>query len=199
MSVSAPSSPNSFTERLQIPDLRLDCAILRPMKSEHDSFLAYYLTQDDVSAINFKERRSTIPPYEVPENQEDTLFEFVRDYETVKVEQEVPNEFLLLLNDGSPSNGNEPAGQKRKGAYYKNIERKMFLKKKRTMQHEQYEDKWNLIHLTHMEISKEEEEERQEALAEVADPMYLMGRVDAYSEGDPEMEVVPSGTDIWDQ
>jgi len=40
------------------------------MKSEHDSFLAYYLTQDDQSAQNFKEVRSTLAPYQVRENQE---------------------------------------------------------------------------------------------------------------------------------
>ena len=50
-----------------------------------------------------------------------TPFHFVRDYETVKVEQEVPNEFLLLFDDESqPPTAN-----------YKNIERKIILKKKR--------------------------------------------------------------------
>ena len=59
-----------------------------------------------------------------------TLFHFVRDYETVKVEQEVPNEFLLVLDEG----GDEVDAKgvpRPKGAYYKNIERKMLLKKKR--------------------------------------------------------------------
>lgn len=50
-----------------------------------------------------------------------TPFHFVRDYETVKVEQEVPNEFLLLFDDHSqPPTAN-----------YKDIERKIILKKKR--------------------------------------------------------------------
>lgn len=40
------------------------------MKSDHDSFLAYYLTQDDESALKFKETRFGILPYEVPEDQE---------------------------------------------------------------------------------------------------------------------------------
>ena len=123
------------------------------MKSEHDSFLAYYLTQDDPSALNFKDVRSTLAPYQVRENQEvspwgiiryhipttpqETVFQFVRDYETVKVEQEVPNEFLLVLHDGDgPDNGfvnghDKPSTPRQKGAYYKNIERKMLLKKKR--------------------------------------------------------------------
>jgi RNA polymerase II-associated factor 1 len=62
----------------------------------------------------------------------------VRDYETVKVEQEVPNEFLLVLHDGDSEHDNDdPFGEsikpppREKAAYYKNIERKMLLKKKR--------------------------------------------------------------------
>lgn len=66
----------------------------------------------------------------------------MRDYETVKVEQEVPNEFLLVLDDGPPQQdlddllndtGDKPRSTREKGAYYKNIERKMFLKKKRVI------------------------------------------------------------------
>lgn len=122
------------------------------MKTEHDSFLAYYLTQDDDSALTFKETREALPPYEIPEDQQvgiiddifsvahregqETVFHFVRDYETVKVEQEVPNEFLLVLHDGQPPGKNEdderPGHAPRtKGAFYKTIERKMQLKKKR--------------------------------------------------------------------
>lgn len=61
----------------------------------------------------------------------------MRDYETVKVEQEVPNEFLLVLDDGVLEDvqdvlDSETKPQRRgHGAYYKNIERKMILKKKR--------------------------------------------------------------------
>jgi RNA polymerase II-associated factor 1 len=73
------------------------------------------------------------------ETAQETIFHFVRDYETVKIEQEVPNEFLLVLDDGGPSpdindvlDGVDQKSQRReKGAYYKNIERKMILKKKR--------------------------------------------------------------------
>jgi hypothetical protein len=57
----------------------------------------------------------------------------VRDYETVKIEQEVPNEFLLVIDDGDTQSNVSGGGEERaKGAYYKNIERKMTLKKKRT-------------------------------------------------------------------
>jgi len=136
----------------QVDDPRLDCAIFRPMKTEHDSFLAYYLTQDDDSALTFKDTRAALPPYEIPEDQQvgtagdvflvahcgwqETVFHFVRDYETVKVEQEVPNEFLLVLHDGEPPGkieDDERPGHppREKGAYYKTIERKMQLKKKR--------------------------------------------------------------------
>lgn len=64
----------------------------------------------------------------------------MRDYETVKVEQEVPNEFLLVLHEGEEprsledlmTSGDHSRGPpKEKAAYYKNIERKMTLKKKR--------------------------------------------------------------------
>lgn len=61
----------------------------------------------------------------------------MRDYETVKVEQEVPNEFLLVLSEGDPPVAIEDLDleqkqtRREKGAYYKNIERKMHLKKKR--------------------------------------------------------------------
>ena len=54
----------------QVDDPRLDCAILRPMKTEHDSFLAFYLTEDDEQAFKFKETRFELSPYEVPESEE---------------------------------------------------------------------------------------------------------------------------------
>ena len=112
-----------------VPDPRLDCAILRPMEADGDHFLAYYLPKEDEAAENFKALRRQ------GENVEDALFSFVRDYETVKIEQDVPNEFLLVLDDGEDVD-NDPFGEstkekRGKGAYYKNIERKIMLKKKR--------------------------------------------------------------------
>lgn len=109
------------------------------MKTEHDSFLAYYLTHDDESALRLKETRAGVGPYEVPENQEPTWFQFVRDYETIKVEQNIDNELLLVLWDGEEpesfedlmSRVDKQPPRRGKGAYYKNIERKMLLKKKR--------------------------------------------------------------------
>lgn len=62
-----------------------------------------------------------------------TTFYFLRDYETVKIEQEVPNEFLLVIDRGDTRPNASGSGEERvKGAYYKNIERKMTLKKRRT-------------------------------------------------------------------
>ncbi|KAE9392324.1 hypothetical protein BT96DRAFT_924805 [Gymnopus androsaceus JB14] len=184
-----------------VEDPRLDCAILRPMKSDHDSFLAYYLTEQDEGALKFKATRSSLQPYEVPDNEEPTVFKFIRDYETVKVEQEVPNEFLLVLENGGPSStfddvfnddeDRKPATRS-KGAYYKNIERKMLLKKKRANAYEQYEDKWDVIKVTHVPMSQEEEEEREEALAEVVDPLFLMNG-DADADADEEVEVDDGG------
>lgn len=66
-----------------------------------------------------------------------TAFHFVRDYEVVRVDQEVPNEFLFVLDDGGADDETEgdaaltPSRPRAKGAYYKNIERKMTLKKRR--------------------------------------------------------------------
>ena len=62
-------------------------------------------------------------------------FFWVRDYETVKIEQDVPNEFLLVLDNGDLSPTRAVNGstleRRAKGAYYKNLERKITLKKKR--------------------------------------------------------------------
>ena len=105
----------------------MDCAILRPMEADGDHFLAYYLTKEDEAAIQFKQNRLAREP-DAPPEDEPTYFHFVRDYETVKVEQEVPNEFLLVLDEGLDEFDSKG---RPKGAYYKNIERKMLLKKKR--------------------------------------------------------------------
>lgn len=64
-----------FSERpgeraADVEDPRLDCAILRPMESDGDHFLAYYLTEDDESALKFKEKRLTLSPYESPDQNE---------------------------------------------------------------------------------------------------------------------------------
>ena len=65
----------------------------------------------------------------------------MRDYEVVKVEQEVPNEFLLVFDESehgativadADDGDGDGEGSTRPGAYYKLIERKMLLKKKRT-------------------------------------------------------------------
>ncbi|KAF8659869.1 hypothetical protein AX16_001753 [Volvariella volvacea WC 439] len=183
-----------FSERpgeraVDVEDPRLDCAILRPMKTEHDSFLAYYLTRDDDAAVNLKQTRLVLPAYKVQDSQEETTFRFVRDYETVKVEQEVPNEFLFIIRDGDAKEGFGESLHGTKGAFYKNIERKMHLKKKRINAYDQYDDKWEVIHMTHAPLSQEEEEERQEALAEVVDPLYLIGR-DVDADGDIEVDDV---------
>ena len=53
----------------QVEDPRLDCAILRPMESDGDHFLAYYLTKEDEAAISFKEERLARDP-NAPEEDE---------------------------------------------------------------------------------------------------------------------------------
>lgn len=45
----------------------------------------------------------------------------------------MPNEFLLVIDNGDTQPNVASSGEQRvKGAYYKNIERKMTLKKRRT-------------------------------------------------------------------
>ncbi|KAK7056329.1 hypothetical protein VNI00_002882 [Paramarasmius palmivorus] len=185
-------------------DPRLDCAVLRPMISDHDSFLAYYLTPDDETAQKFKEMRGSLQPYEVSETGEEIEFRFIRDYETVRVEPDITNEFLLVIEDGPQEEAedvfeeDDRPHRRTKGAYYKNIERKMTLKKKRAQVYDQYEDKWEIMRVTHAPMSKEEEDERDEALAEVNDPLYLM-RADADADGEGEVEVAaPMDVDMQD-
>lgn len=172
-------------------DPRLDCAILRPMESDGDHFLAYFLTKEDADALEFKEERRASKGGE--ENRS-TAFHFIRDYETIKIEQEVPNEFLLVLDNGDTS-------ERGPGAYYKNIERKMTLKKKRMNQSDTYADKWQVVHISHVPMSSEEIDERNDALAEVVDPLYLFsrdaeGEVDA--DGDVDVGVIEMGAEGGD-
>ncbi|TDL23983.1 RNA polymerase II-associated protein [Rickenella mellea] len=194
-----------FSERpgerpAEVDDPRLDCAILRPMESDGDHFLAYYLPKEDEPAESFKQKRRTNEKVD-----EETIFSFVRDYETVKIEQDVPNEFLLVLDDGpvdvkpeflndSKDFSSSTTPRRSKGAYYKNIERKIQLKKKRVNQWEtfSYTEKWDAINLTLAPFSQEEREEREETLAEVVDPMYMFSRVDADADGEvDDSSVVP--------
>ncbi|KAF9218506.1 RNA polymerase II-associated protein [Gyrodon lividus] len=194
-----------FSERpgekpIDVEDPRLDCAILRPMESDGDHFLAYYLTKDDESALEFKTRRQDGAPPESDEEPKTTVFHFVRDYETVKIEQEVPNEFLLVIDEGDTQSNLSSGGEERvKGAYYKNIERKMTLKKKRTNTQEAYVDKWQVVHISHVPMSKEELDEREELLAEVTDPAFLLNREDADADGEIDVDAVgrevPIGAD----
>ncbi|KAH9990926.1 RNA polymerase II-associated [Russula vinacea] len=178
----------------ELDDPRLDCAIMRPMESDGDHFLTYYLTKDDDSAELFKDSRADARGIDsLQEEEEATEFHFVRDYEVVKVEQEVPNEFLLVFDDGGSSsptttNGLKDSEARRAGAYYKLIERKMLLKKKRTEPIERFRDKWALVRVAHVPPSQEEAEERAEALAEVRDPMYLLHSADAEGEDDIDVD-----------
>ncbi|KAH9852165.1 RNA polymerase II-associated [Lenzites betulinus] len=185
-----------FSERpgdrpLEVEDPRLDCAVLRPMEADGDHFLAYYLTKEDEDAVEFKRNRLARSPDDPPED-EPTHFHFVRDYETVKVEQEVPNEFLLVLDDGMADedvfDSKTGALPRPKGAYYKNIERKMLLKRKRVNTYEAYGDKWDVVKLTHTPMSAEEAQEREDALSEVVDPLFPLARGDADADAEGEVD-----------
>ena len=93
----------------QLDDSRLDCAVMRPMESDGDHFLMYYLTWDDATE-QFKDSCADPRGVDAPQEEEDVRFlyiaiffslshqefrqpnsTFVRDYEVVKVEQEVPS------------------------------------------------------------------------------------------------------------
>lgn len=120
---------------------------MRPQQTEDDEhFISFYLPPEDEAAEAFKARRRT--PASALTN-ETTDFEFQRDYESAKIENDIANEYLVVLDegpglnaDGTPvlsghtgeSNGvNGTAGThegRRQGAYYKGVERKIVLKKK---------------------------------------------------------------------
>ncbi|KAL5492506.1 hypothetical protein ACEPAI_3953 [Sanghuangporus weigelae] len=163
-----------------VPDPRLECGILRPMEADGDHFLAYFLPREDEAAENFVEMRRS------GEIAEETVFSFIRDYETVKIEEDISNEFLLVLDDGEGVKPEEDVkSQRKKGAYYKNVERKIMLKKRRAVQWDTYSDKWDAINLSLAPFTSEELEERDEARAEVVDPNYMFSRdVDADGEVD---------------
>lgn len=209
---------------VQVPDPRLDCGILRPQQTEDDEhFISFYLPPEDEAAEAFKARRRA--PVSTLTN-ETTDFEFQRDYESAKIENDIANEYLVVLDegpglnaDGTPvvsghtgeSNGvNGTAGThegRKQGAYYKGVERKIVLKKKPVIvsydllqslpktyplclqkgQEIDYTDKWDVIQLSHIPIAPEDQEERNELLAEVTDPQWTFGRLDAQGEADEEM------------
>ena len=87
----------------------MDCMILRQMEADGDQFLAYYLATDDEVAIQLNQNRLARQPA-APSEVEPTYFHFVRDYETVKVEQELPNEFLLVLDEGTDDSETDTQG-----------------------------------------------------------------------------------------
>lgn len=93
--------------------------------------MAYYLAKDEDST-DFERQR-----FEKDDGvTEPVPFHFVRDYVASKVEHDMSNEFLIVIDEGDTvqrpllSSAHTPV-PRAKGVYYKNIERKMFLKKKR--------------------------------------------------------------------
>lgn len=119
--------------------------MIRPIIGEDgESFLSYYLTSEDAEAITYNTRRQAghtrasraqnplLPDLDEDDDDNEeraASFKFIRDYETVKIDTDVPNEFLLVLDDGSSLSAGGTGGKK--GAYYKNIERKYVLRKRR--------------------------------------------------------------------
>ncbi|KAH8832915.1 RNA polymerase II-associated [Flagelloscypha sp. PMI_526] len=129
-------------------DPRLDSALLRPLKTEHETFLSYYLPEDDESADRLKSARASVQPYEAASEQ--IILKFVRDYEPINIESEVKKEIIL------------------------DIERKMTLKKKRQGAFDaDSEERWEIIQFKHVEMEADELEEREGLLVEMNDPNYV--------------------------
>ncbi|EJU03491.1 RNA polymerase II-associated [Dacryopinax primogenitus] len=187
-----------FSERpgdrdIEQPDPRLDSAIIRPMKVEdEDTWLAYYLLADDAAVAAYKSRLAALP--EGASEEEMSEFRFVRDYETMKVMEECVSDWLMVLDDGTET-GRKP------GAYYKNIERRMWLRKRRVRRNDNNNQasRWDAIQLRHAPMQEAELADFREAQAEVQDPEFWTrkaleaeidaeGEVDVDAEGEVEME-----------
>lgn len=51
-------------------------------------------------------------------------------------------------------------------------------------------DKWEVVHISHVPMSKEELDEREELLAEVTDPTFLLSRDDVDADGEIDVDVL---------
>lgn len=54
----------------------------------------------------------------------------------------------------------------------------------------EYVDKWQVVHISHLPMSKEELEEREDLLAEVIDPAYLLSRDDVDADGEIDVDAL---------
>ncbi|KZP01773.1 hypothetical protein CALVIDRAFT_594456 [Calocera viscosa TUFC12733] len=188
-----------FSERpgerdAELPDPRLESAIIRPMKTEdEDAWLAYYLLSDDAAAAAYRARLASAE--DGAGEEEPSEFRWVRDYETMKVLEECASDWIVVLDDGSKT-GRPP------GAYYKGIERRMWLRKRRVRKNdtENAASRWDAIDLRHAPMEGSELVEYREALAEVRDPEYWArkaveaeldaeGEADVDAEGEMEVEM----------
>jgi RNA polymerase II-associated factor 1 len=51
-------------------------------------------------------------------------------------------------------------------------------------------DKWQVVHISHVPMSKEELDEREELLAEVTDPAFLLNRDDVDADGEIDVDAL---------
>ncbi|KAG9012145.1 hypothetical protein FRB93_002288 [Tulasnella sp. JGI-2019a] len=167
-----------FAERpgersLEVLDPRLDCGILRPQESDGEHFLSYYITKTDEEAAEYKERRRLTD--RLPEDEEKTTaFQLTRDYETSKVEQDVANEFLLVLDDADPETKGLTSAHDYRGAYYSIIQRKITLRKKRAQKGDvPIQDKIDILQIAHQPFTAEDEADRLDALTVINDPAWI--------------------------
>ena len=120
--------------------------------------------------------------------------------------------------DDNAEPSEDPTQNRGKGAFYKGIERKIAVKKKRANvsflsfhfllafselifmfvvnQWDTYTDKWDAVHLILAPLSEEEIAERREAIADVTDPLAMFSRTDADAEGEVDDTEMHNASDL---
>ncbi|KAG8870610.1 hypothetical protein FRB97_009583 [Tulasnella sp. 331] len=170
-------------------DPRLDCGILRPQESDGEHFLSYYVTKTDEDAVEYKERRRLNNPI-LEDDKQTTAFYWTRDYETSKVEQDVANEFLLVLDNAyADINSNPTSAHDSRGAYYSIIQRKITLRKKRAQKGDvPIQDKIDILQIAHQAFTAEDEAERLDAVTVINDPAWIARAKEAAEAADADGE-----------
>jgi RNA polymerase II-associated factor 1 len=88
----------------QLDDPRLDCAIMRPMESDGDHFLTYYLTKDDDAAELFKDSRADPRGVDALQEEEDVRFYLIFFLFSLLLGDRQPNSTLCAIMKWSKSN-----------------------------------------------------------------------------------------------
>ncbi|KIY68885.1 RNA polymerase II-associated protein [Cylindrobasidium torrendii FP15055 ss-10] len=164
-------------------DPRLEVGIFRPVTINDESIIAYYLNEDDEGAAEYKAARESVVPYDIPITQGTIPFRFVRDYSTTTAtEGEAQTEFLLVIDEGPSAEedvfGDEEDDQyatksRPKGAYYKDISRKVALKRQRNTANLDYAEKVDRVNLDFTKLTEKEEDTRDAYRAQVREANWI--------------------------